>query len=531
MLLQWILSRFKGADAVAAALEQVQMLRMRGEFEAARQGCLEILRDEPRDARVMALLAAIAADQHQAENGMQWVRQALAVNPASVATNFAWGRLLEGAERYEEAEAVYRKVTQLDARHAKAQTNLGCMLHLQGRIDEAAACYRQALRLEPGQPEALRNYALIVGGLQELQDAAAGFETYLATHPKDASAHHQLAHLHLRLGRYAQALAGYEHAITLEPDQAEYHFARAQLLLMLERYEEGWQEYEWRWRLATFNAPMRRFTQPRWGGGRLEHGTLLVHGETGFGDMFQLVRYVALAAERCARVVVECQPALKALIADVPGVFQVVAQGDPLPAFDAHMPLISFPGVFGTTIDTIPWRGPYIQADAQKEQDWAARVAASGARGRRIGLVWTGNPQNAGNRERSVTLQQLGLLAQTVQASFFSLQKGGEAVQAGNVPPGMHFLDLTGQIRDFSDTSALLTQLDLVITVDTSVAHLAGAMGRPTWVLLPFSADWRYHVGRTDNPWYPSMHLFRQERDGDWSQPLEQLKLALEAWV
>ena len=527
MLLKWIMGRSKRPDA---DLAQVQALRAQGDFDTARQVCLVVLRDEPRHVRAMAMLAAIAADKHETENGIQWVQQALAVDSTSVPVHFAWGRLLEGDARYGEAEAVYRQVTRLDSGHAKAYTNLGCMLHLQGRLDEAVACYRRALQLEPNQPEALRNYALIAGGLQELQEAAAGFEAHLLTYPRDGSAHYQLAHLHLRLGRYAQALVAYEQAIVLDPDQAEYHFARSQLLLRLERYEEGWQEYEWRWRLSMFNAPMHRFVQPLWDGKRLAQGTLLVHGETGFGDMFQFVRYVTLAAERCARVVVECQPALQTLIAGVSGVSQAVAQGDPLPAFDAHMPLISFPRVFDTTTHTIPWCGPYIQADAQRVQDWGGRVAASGARERKIGLVWTGNPQNAGNRERSVTLQQFGPLAQATQASFFSLQKGAQAAQAGDVPPSMHFLDLTEQIHDFSDTAALLAQLDLVITVDTSVAHLAGAMGRPTWVLLSFSADWRYHVGRTDNPWYPGMRLFRQEISGDWEQPLQQLQQALATW-
>ena len=529
MLLKWIAGRLKGVDTVVTGLEQAQALRMQCDFEAARQICRDLLREDTENVQVMVLLAAIAADQRQAETGMQWVRQALTVEPASVPAHFAWGRLLEGAERYDEAEAVYRKVTQLDVSHAKAHTNLGCMLHLQGRLDEAAACYRTALRLEPGQPEALRNYALIVGGLQEIQEAIKGFEVYLATHPKDASAHYQLAHLYFRQGRHAQALAGYEQAIALEPDQAEYHFARSQLLLLLERYEEGWQEYEWRWRLGMFNTPMHRFSQPCWNGEVLP-GTLLVHGETGFGDMFQFVRYVTLAAERCARVVVECQPALQLLIADVPGVSQVVTQGSPLPAFDVHLPLISFPAVFNTTVDTIPWRGPYIRADARREQDWAKRVAAVGSSARKIGLVWTGNPQNSGNRERSVTLKQLGPMAQVSQTVFFSLQKGAAVVQAADVPPGMDFWDLTEQILDFSDTAALLSQLDLVITVDTSVAHLAGAMGCPVWVLLPFAADWRYHVGRIDNPWYPTMRLFRQESEGDWEPPLRQLQQSLAAW-
>jgi Flp pilus assembly protein TadD len=531
MLLKWLANRFKVADPDARLLEQAQALRAQGEFEAAREACLELLRDAPDQAGAMAVMAAIAADQRHFEGGLQWARRALAADPDCIPAHYALGRLLEGAERYAQAEASYRRVTELDPGHARAHTNLGCMLHIQGRLDQAAGCYRKALELEPGQPEALRNYALIAGGVGELREALDGYERHLAAHPKDAPAHCQLAHLYLRLGRHDDALAGYERAIALEPGEAEFHFARAQTLLLLGRYAEGWREYEWRWRMERFNATMLRFAEPRWDGRRLEHGTLLVHGETGFGDMFQFVRYVALAAERCARVVVECQPPLKALIAEVQGVAQVVSQGDPLPAFDAHLPLIAFPGLFGTTLDTVPWRGPYIEADPLRVQEWTARVGGSGARERKVGLVWSGNPQNLGNRERSITLQQLGSLAQAVNVSFFSLQKGADTAQPGFVPDAMHFLDMTGGIRDFSDTAALLTQLDLVIAVDTGVAHLAAAMGRPTWVLLACSGEWRWHVGRRDSPWYPGMQLFRQESEGDWSVPLQQLTQAFAAWA
>jgi hypothetical protein len=187
--------------------------------------------------------------------------------------------------------------------------------------------------------------------------------------------------------------------------------------------------------------------------------------------------------------------------------------------------------VFGTTIETIPWRGPYITADPARIAPWSQRIAAAAPRARKVGVVWTGDPANLGNRERSVTLEQLSALARVPGVSFFSLQKGGESARPGRIPEGMHFVDLTEGIRDFSDTAALLAQLDLLISIDTSVAHLAGAMDRPTWVLLPFSADWRYHVGRSDNPWYPRMRLFRQQAEGDWSVPLRELAQAFEAWA
>ena len=531
MLLKWLAGRSKPAGTTAARLERARALRMQDDFDAARAAAQEILRDEPRHADAMALMAAIAADQRQVQAGLQWAQQALAADPHCVRAHFAMGRLLEAAERIGEAEASYRRVTELDPANAQGFTNLGCMLHLQQRTEEAVRCYRTALQLEPGQPVALRNFALVAGGPEEVGEALRGFERQVAQHPEDAEGQLQLGHLYQQVGRHGEALAAYERATALEPGRAEFHFARAQALLLLGRYAEGWKAYEWRWRMAMLNEAMLRFQQPRWDGRRLQEGTVLLHGEGAFGDNLQFVRYAALVAQRCARVLVECPPALQALLAHVPGVAQVVAQGDPLPRFDAHLPLIACPGLFGTTLETVPWSGPYIPADPARVQAWGERVRAAGPRRRKVGLAWTGNPGNLGNTRRSLTLRQLGALGEVGDVSFFSLQKGVPAPQPAEIPAGMHFVDLTASIRDFSDTAALLTQLDLVGSVDTAVAHLAGAMGRPVWVLLPFSADWRYHAGRDDNPWYPTMRQFRQEADGEWDGALQRLRQALAAWA
>jgi Tfp pilus assembly protein PilF len=531
MVLKWLADRFKPADSNAVLLERAQALRMQDDFEAARQACAEVLREQPDHARAMALMAAIAADQRQVDAGLQWVSRALALEPACVPAHFARGRLLEAAERYPEAEASYRRVTELDPQHANAHTNLGCMVHIQGRLEEAAACYRQALALEPGKPEALRNYALVAGGTEQVREALQGFEAHATAYPGDAAAHHQIGHLYCQLGRNGEALAAYERALSLEPDRPEFRFARAQTLLLLGRYADGWREYEARWQMSLLNSAMLRFAQPRWDGSPLPEGTLLLHGESAFGDTIQLVRYAALAAQRCGRVVVECPPALQELVAKVEGIAQAVPEGDPLPPFDVQLPLIACPGLFQTTLETIPWRGPYFHAEPQRVQQWRALVAAAAPGTRKVGLVWTGNAGNLGNRRRSVTFEQLATLAQTGNASFFSLQKGAPPPSAQAIPPGMHFVDLTSRIGDFSDTAALLTQLDLLVAVDTGVAHLAGAMGVPTWLLLPFSADWRYHTGRDDNPWYPGIRLFRQHEEGDWSVALRQLAQAFTEWA
>lgn len=528
-MLKWF-SRLRAGPDAAALLAQAQALRADDQAEAARDLSLRILRDEPEHPGALALLAALAADQHDFDAGLQWAQRALAADPACVPAHFALGRLYEGQQRYADAEARYRQVVRHDALHAKGHTNLGCMLHLQGRIPEAVECYRRALRIEPGLPEALRNYALVAGGAEQLREAMDGFERHLARHPQDAQAHHQLAHICLQQGRHEAALAGYERAIALEPDQPEFRFARAQLLLLLGRYKEGWREYEWRWRMHLLNACMRRFTQPRWDGQFLE-GTLLVQTENGFGDVFQFARYLPLVARRCRRVVVECHPALRELIAGVEGVADVAPEGGPFPPFDAHIPPVALPRLFGTTLETVPWTGPYLRPASQKLQAWSERVAAAGPRARKVGLVWAGNPGNLGNRERSLSLDRLAPLARVPGVTFFSLQKGGKPVVPADVPEGMHFVDLTAEIADFSDTAALVAQLDLVIGIDTGVAHLSGALGRPTWVLLPVSPDWRWHLEREDNPWYPGMRLFRRGGDGAWDEPIERVAAALADWA
>lgn len=531
-MLKWIAQRFRagtGTDT-AALLAQAQALRADDQLDAARELAQEILRDDPEHAGAMALLAALAADRGQAEAGLQWARRALAADPACVPAHFAMGRLHEGQERLADAEACYRQVVRLDPAHAKGHTNLGCMLHLQSRIPEAVECYRRALRIEPGQPEALRNYALVAGGAEQLREATEGFERHVARHPQDAQAHYQLAHLHLHVGRHEDALAGYERAIALAPGTAEFHFARGQQLLLLGRYEEGWREYEWRWQMELLNQTLRRFREPRWEGQPLD-GTLLVHSDNGFGDVFQLARYLPLLARRCRRVVVECHPALRELIAGVEGVADTAPEGGQFPPFDAHIPPVALPYVFGTTLETIPWSGPYLRADAQRLQDWAQRVAATQPVGRKVGLVWAGNPGHLANRERSLAFDRLAGLADVPGVTFFSLQKGAGVVGPADIPPGMRFVDLTEGLRNFSDTAALVAQLDLVIAVDTAVAHLAGAVGCPTWVLLPFSPDWRWLLGRDDSPWYPGMRLFRQEKEAEWSVPIARLTKALREWA
>lgn len=513
------------ASARSDPFQRAEEAYYRGALDEARSNCLAVLSRAPDDLRALCLMAAIAVDAKLIEEGAQWAQRAVATSPDAAAAHYAVGRVWESAGRYADAEASYRNAVRLDPGHAKAHNNLGACLHMQGRIDEAIPCYRKALEIDPAQPQANQNYAAFVRDPGAQQAAIAGYRRQIERNPDDAAALANLANLCVEMGRHDEALAYLEQATALEPQYAEAHFSKAYLLLLRGDYARGWQEYAWRWRVDAFNASARRFPQPVWDGRALADGTVLIHGESGFGDMLQFVRYAPLVAARCGTVLLECQPQLRPLLEGFEGVHRVVARGEALPPFTAHLPLIMLPGIFGATLEDVAWRGPYVRADTQRVAAWRALVGPGA--GLKVGLVWAGNPANWGDRKRSLSLDMLAPMARVPDATFYSLQIGPAAAEAASPPAGLRLVDHTAKIRDFSDTAALASLLDVVLTIDTAVCHLGGAMGVPTWVLLAFAADWRFHLERSDNPWYPTMRLFRQPRDGDWAGAVDKAVEAL----
>jgi len=527
-MLRWLRSKLgpspEGAERLMHAAEQAYQA---GDMRRAGELCQRAaVADSPVYARATALLAGIAADGGLVEEGLRWARLAREADPAAASPPYVAGRLMQEAGRLGEAEASYRDALALDPGHARAYNNLGCVLHMQGRLDDALVAYRRALDLDPSLPQANQNYASIVRDAGALERAAEQYRRATRANPGDALVFNDLGNTLRELGRHREALDAFGQALALDPGLAAAHFSRSFVLLLLGDYGAGWREYDWRWRLPAFNAPARRFTQPMWDGRPAPGATLLLHAEQGLGDTLQFARYATLAAARCGAVVLECQRELVPLMQDMAGVDRVVPRGEPLPAFDFHAPLMSLPRLFGTTLESIPWDGPYVRASPERAASWDLAVHLDGAR-LRVGLVWAGRPQQWDDRKRSLSLERLAPLAAVGGATFFSLQVGEAAAQAATPPQGMHLVDLTSRIADFADTAALVSRLDLVITIDTSVAHLAGAMGVPVWVLVAHAPDWRYHLGRDDQPWYPSMRLFRQERDGDWSGAIASVAKAL----
>jgi len=482
-----------------------------GAPERAREICLGVLGRSPGDAHALSLMANIAADERQVEEGLRWAERAIAADPEIALAHYSAARLWEHAGRPDRAEASYRRALEIDPEHARAHNNLGCLLSLQGRRAEALECFRHALRIDPRQPEANQNYAAMTSDADAQATAIEGYLAQLRSDPDDARAHNNLANIYAGLGRHREALDHLERSLSLEPDRAEAHYGRALVLLSQGDYVSGWKEYAWRWRLESpLSAPARRFAQPMWDGRPLDGGALFLHGELALGEALQFARYARLAAERCGSVIIECAPRAKPLVERIDGVSRVTTPGEAPPAFAAHLPLFGLPGIFGTTLENTHWHGPYIHPDPGRVAAWKPRV--EGAAARKVGLAWSGNPQNPYDKDRSVPFAELAPLRDCPGVAFYSLQKDGG---------GAGLIDLSAHERDLLDTAAFISQLDLVITVDTMLCHLAGAMGKPVWVMLNRVPDWRHHVGRTDNPWYPGMRLYRQTHDGDWRPVVE----------
>jgi tetratricopeptide (TPR) repeat protein len=399
------------------------------------------------------------------------------------------GDALHGMERFDDAVAVYDRLLTLNPDVAPAHHNRGNALLEMGRWEEAIRSYRTALRL---MPEFAEGYVTIATALQAL-------------------------------GKPYEAMASCHRALAINPECAEAHWNLALALLQVGEYGQGWDEFQWRWKKRGYTSKARKFTQPEWNGAALSGRTILIHCEQGFGDSIQFARFIPLVAERGGRVVLECPAPLKGLMERVEGACEVVASGKGLPSFDCHLPLMSLPRVFGTRIDSIPRRVPYLYPPLEKLAEWSPKCVDSSTF--RVGIVWEGRKKPDPNR--TCPFQFLAPLDGMPGVDFYSLQIREKDAHAEPMNVGPALTDFTAGITDFGDTAALIANLDLVITIDTGVSHLSGALGKETWVILPFAADWRWMLDRDDSPWYPTMRLFRQKRPGDWPEVVGRLREAL----
>jgi Flp pilus assembly protein TadD len=463
-----------------------------GRLSQARDLYQQILAQQPDHAGALHLSGVIALQEGRNDLAVDLIGKAIALGPSS----------------------------------PEAHCNLGIALQEKGQLTGAVAAYRRAIALKPNYPAAHSNLGAALRDTDKLDEAIAAFRQAIALGPSFADAHSNLGIALRDKGQLDDAITAYRQALALKPDYPEAHHNLALLLLLRGDFLAGWNEFEWRWRCKQFPSPCRTFDQPQWDGSDLAGRTILLHAEQGFGDTIQLIRYVPLVASRRGKVILQCGPELQRLLGRTTGIARWVGPGGDLPPFDIHCPLLSLPRAFGTTLQSIPQAVPYLQADAEGVERWRRELAADGGRFR-VGLAWAGRPTHRNDRNRSLSLSTLAPLAQARGMTFYSLQKGEAGKQAANPPAGLELVDWTAELNDFADTAALIANLDLVISVDTAVVHLAGAMAKPAWTLLPFVPDWRWLLEREDSPWYPTMRLFRQPSRGDWGSVIARVAEAL----
>jgi tetratricopeptide (TPR) repeat protein len=456
-------------------------------------------------------------------------------NPAEL--HCTLGVALVAAGRRDEAAAHFADALRSDPDRSEAHFNLASILAEQGRWREAVDHYRAVLRQDADNVMAHFELACALAEAGEADAARAEEREVERLVAADPGARHSIGLALISAGRAEEAFAQFREAVRADPQSAQAHYSFALALLLLGRLPEGWREYEWRWQLAVHQLYARPFSEPQWTGQDLAGRVLILHAEQGLGDTIQFCRYVPLLAERCAYIHLEVQPELVRLLhlslgSDKVGVRPRMASFpavDALPPGDYHAPLLSVPQCFETSLETIPAAIPYLRPDPAQVAAWATRLSPLPRP--RVGLVWAGRPNNAQDRLRSIALARLAPLAAIPGVSFVSLQKGEAAAQAASPPPGMVLHDITAEFNDFADTAAALMALDLVITVDTAVAHVAGALGRPVWMLNRRYTDWRWLLERDDSPWYPSLRLFRQPRHGDWDAVIADVAHALQLFA
>ncbi len=444
---------------------------------------------------------------------------ALAIDGKRVDALIGQGNLLHALGRFAEALASFERVLAIRPDYAEILNNRGNALWCLRRPAEALMSYDAALALKPDYPQAHNNRGNALLDLNRPADALASFDAALARKPDYADALVNRGNALGSLNRAAEALASFERAISIDPDLAEAHWNKGLLCLSLGDFAAGWRGYEWRHRRA--DAVPRDFAQPQWRGEDLRGKTILLHAEQGFGDTIQFVRYLPMVAGLGGKIILEVPDSLMPLLGAVEGVAALVSRADALPGFDLHCPLLSLPLAFGTTLTTIPAPAQYLRVPTERIEKWRARL--TGAAAPRIGLVWSGKPTHMNDHNRSIALARLAPLLAVPGCQFVSLQREYREADLATLDNFPALLRLEHELADFADTAAAVAQLDLVIAVDSAVAHLAGAMGKPVWILLPRVPDWRWMLDREDTPWYPSARLFRQPAIDDWDSAIARL--------
>jgi Flp pilus assembly protein TadD len=427
----------------------------------------------------------------------------------------------EQAGRLDEAEQILAFVIAAKPDYVPALFQASILSYKRAQPQEAIERLEQALALAPDEPLLHRNMCELYRAQKMLDKAVFHGRRALELSPNDAGSHYNLGVVYYDRMEIDDAIACARRAVELEPTMASAHFELAEALLLNGQFAEGWQEYEWRFDMPNSPSLLPATDRPLWDGKPMPNGKLLLIGDQGFGDTIQFCRYIPDVARLCPNIIMACSSEMKPIVMQQNSAMQYFDRWEHVPAFDAYCPLSGLPRLLGTDLHTIPAPVPYVRPDPARVNYWRARLEELIPQGyQSIGIVWAGRPTHGNDFNRSMRLSDLAPLSHLQDTALISLQIGPAMVQISDYYGAAPLINLGAEIRDFADTMAILAVIDRVVAVDTSIVHLAGAMGRPVSVLLPFSPDWRWLRDRTDSPWYPSVELFRQPRQGGWAQPV-----------
>jgi tetratricopeptide (TPR) repeat protein len=471
----------------------------------------------------MTLRGIILGHMGRHEDAWACFERCLRLEPNQVDALFNGANALYELGRSGEALTALDRAAALKPQDPMICSGRGNALAALRRHDEALSAYEGALALRPGDPAALYGRGTALTELGRPEEAVASFDAALAIRPVYAEAlvNRGLAMVELR--RHDDAFKDYEQALSIQPDLAKAHMNEAVLRLLLGDFRTGWEKYEWRWK--SIGVKEREFPVAKWNGEALREGTtVLLHAEQGYGDTIQFARFIPLVSRLGVTVIFELHRELKPLYERMPGAM-VIGGGETLPRFDLHCPLLSLPLTLGTTLDTIPPATPYVTAPVERLSRWRDRVP--GGPRRKVGIAWSGNPKLLRDRQRSISLDSLSPVLELPGLSFVTLNPATAPEDEQKLARLGNVVHLAKDFSDFADTAAAMAQLDLIISVDTSIAHLAGALGKPVWILLPYVPDWRWMLDRGDSPWYPTARLFRQPKSGDWASVVATIRQEL----
>jgi tetratricopeptide (TPR) repeat protein len=506
------------------------LLREAGQVLAAEIAYREAVKLNKNDFASLRELGNLLLKRDQLNDGMQFLKRAFELQPDDYDALLDYAHSLFMGGIFLDARQLLQRALEKWPNDANVHYRLGLVEGEHGDSEFSEKLMKRAIEIDPAMYMAQNYLGVLLLKKWRIEEAAEYIRAALSTKIDFAESYNSLGNVYWQSLSIDNAEANYRKAIELKPEYPEAHHNLGLLLLLTGRFDEGWQHYEWRQRIPEAKIHTREFDQPAWRGEDLASKRIFVHQEQGFGDVIQFVRYVPLLAQQGAEVIFESPPQLSRLLASVEGISCLVQRGNPSPEFDYYVPLLNVPRFMGTRSDNIPCRIPYLKPDPSDIEKWGKRLDTIGP-GYRVGIVWAGNPKHLNDRCRSMNISELAPLASIENVKWISLYRRPKGAVISEDTISMQLIDWTEELSDYTDTAALIAHLDLVISVDTSVAHLAGALGKPVWIMIPFVPDWRWMLDRSTSPWYPTATLYRQKCAGDWADVMENILKDLTMYI